>query len=87
MEQRLAAADLVLVPLAGFAFAAVRHALESPIRACLRPATYLVFFVASNAAESAFLRHKIYWAIYVAVACHLARARRVSTRPAPAPPP
>lgn len=67
---------LVLVPLALFAAASISHALERPTAACIWPATYLVFFVASNVAESAFLRHKLYWALYVAVACHLAAASR-----------
>jgi O-antigen ligase len=62
---------VVLAPLAVFAFAAFRHALEPGAPACLWPAAYLVFFVASNAAESSLLRHKLYWALYVAAACHL----------------
>jgi O-antigen ligase len=61
----------VFVPLGVFTAAAVRHALEPGGYACLWPAAYLVFFLASNAGESALLRHKIYWALYVAVACHL----------------
>ena len=39
-------------------------------------AFYVVFFIASNVAETAFLRHKIFWALYVAAACHLAMRRR-----------
>jgi O-antigen ligase len=66
---------LVLVPLGMFTAAAFRHALEPGGHACIWPATYLVFFLASNAAESALLRHKVYWALYLAVACHLARRR------------
>jgi O-antigen ligase len=73
---------LVLVPLGVFTAAAFRHALAPAARACLWPATYLVFFVASNAGESALLRHKLYWALYVAAACHV--ARRDSTRGLPA---
>ena len=67
---------LVLVPFGVFAAAALRAALEPGAGAGVWPATYLVFFVASNAAESAFLRHKLYWALYVAVACHVAGGRR-----------
>ena len=72
-ELGVAGLVVVLVPLGFIAIAALRHALESHARACLWPATYLVFFVASNAGESALLRHKLSWALYVAVACHVAR--------------
>jgi hypothetical protein len=54
-----------------------RSALRLGPAACLWPATYVVFFVASNVAESALLRHKIYWALLVAVLCHLVRHRTV----------
>ena len=67
---------LVLVPFAIVALAALRHALEPGDAVGIWPATYLVFFAASNAAESGLLRHKIYWALYVAVACTIARHRR-----------
>jgi O-antigen ligase len=77
-ELGLAGLVLVLVPLGVFTAAALQHALARGARACLWPATYLVFFVASNAGESALLRHKPYWALYVAAACHV--ARRHSTR-------
>jgi hypothetical protein len=50
--------------------------LRANAAACLWPATFLVFFIVSNAAESAFFRHKVYWALYVAVACHLAQSAR-----------
>jgi O-antigen ligase len=74
---------LVAAPLAIVAAGAFRHALEAGAPACLWPAAYVVFFAASNVAESALLRHKIYWALYVAVACHVARQgnqfHRVST--------
>jgi exopolysaccharide production protein ExoQ len=77
-ELGVAGLVLVLAPLGVFAAAAVRHALEPGARACLWPATYLVFFVASNAGESALLRHKLYWALYVAVACHVGRNGRIA---------
>lgn len=71
---------LVLVPLGVFAAAAVRFALQPGACANVWPATYLVFFVASNAAESAFLRHKLYWALYVAAASYVANGRRPAPR-------
>jgi O-antigen ligase len=64
---------LVVAPLVVFGAAALRHALATSVHGCIWPAAYLVFFLASNVAESAFLRHKIYWALYVAAACHVAR--------------
>ena len=67
---------LVFVPLAWVAVAALRHALASPSPGCLWPAVYLVFFMASNVAESWLFRHKLFWALYVAVACHVATAPR-----------
>lgn len=79
-ELGVAGLVLVFVPLAVFAAAALRHALQPDIRACIWPATYLVFFVASNAAESALLRHKLYWALYVAAACHVANHSRRPTK-------
>ena len=66
---------VVLVPVAFAALAAARHALRLGPVACLWPATYVVFFVASNVAESALLRHKLYWALFVAVLCHVVRQR------------
>lgn len=72
-ELGLAGLVLVAVPLVLYSIAAVRHALAPRPRACLWPAAYMVFFLASNAAESALLRHKLYWALYVAAACHVAR--------------
>jgi O-antigen ligase len=65
---------LVLVPLAVVGRAALRHALEGE-RLCLWPAAYLVYFIASNAAESGLLRHKLPWALYIAVACHVTGRR------------
>jgi O-antigen ligase len=68
---------LVLVPLAVVGRAALRHALDRE-RLCLWPAAYLVYFIASNGAESGLLRHKLPWALYIAVACHVTD-RRVRT--------
>jgi exopolysaccharide production protein ExoQ len=73
-ELGLAGLVLVAVPLMLCSIAAVRHALAPRTRACLWPAAYMVFFLASNAGESALLRHKLYWALYVAAACHIARS-------------
>jgi O-antigen ligase len=67
---------LVFVPLGIVAVAALRHALAPRDPACLWPAVYLVFFMASNVGESALLRHKVYWALYVAAACHVATEAR-----------
>jgi O-antigen ligase len=75
-ELGVAGIALVFVPLAIVAVAAGRHALAPRHPACLWPAVYLVFFMASNVAESALLRHKLYWAVYVAAACHVATAAR-----------
>lgn len=66
---------VVCAPLAFYTVAALRHAVASGPPACLWPAAFLVFFVASNLAESPLLRHKLGWALYVAVACHMATAR------------
>ena len=83
---------LVLVPLGFVALGALRHALDPRIGACLWPAVYVVFFAVSNAGESPILRHKLAWALYVAVACHVAgrgsagegaEPRLLNTRPDP----
>jgi len=75
-ELGVAGIALVFVPLAMVAVAALRHALAPRPPACLWPAVYLVFFVASNVADSVLLRHKLFWALYVAAACHVATAAR-----------
>jgi O-antigen ligase len=75
-ELGIAGLVLVLGPIAVFAAGALRHALVAGAPACVWPATAIVFFVASNAGESALLRHKLYWALYVAAACHAARTAR-----------
>jgi len=75
-ELGIAGIALVFVPLAMVAVTALRHALAPRHPACLWPAVYLVFFVVSNVAESALLRHKLFWALYVAAACHVATAAR-----------
>jgi O-antigen ligase len=82
-ELGIAGLVVVIVPVAWAALAAVRHALQPKPTACLWPATYIVFFIASNAAESGLLRHKLYWALFVAVLCHLVRHRSAHgvTRP------
>ncbi len=67
---------LVFVPIGIVAVAALRHALTPRPPACLWPGVYLVFFLASNVGESALLRHKVYWALYVATACHVATEAR-----------
>jgi len=74
-ELGVAGVVLVCVPLAVIGFAACRQALRSRDDGAIWPAVYLVFFVASNAAESGLLRHKIYWALYAAAACHVASNR------------
>ena len=81
-ELGLAGLVLVLAPLAYFAVAALRHGLDAKVRACLWPGTYFVFLIASNTAESGLLRHKLFWALYVASASHVARQRaaRAGTR-------
>jgi exopolysaccharide production protein ExoQ len=66
---------VVCAPLAFYTVAALRHAVASGPPACLWPAAFMVFFVASNLGESPLLRHKLGWALYVAVACHMAAAR------------
>lgn len=76
---------LVLVPLAIIAVAALRRAFAAGCHASIWPATYVVFFVASNVAESSLLRHKIYWALYVAVACDATTAWRPAAQPIAAP--
>jgi O-antigen ligase len=75
-ELGVAGIALVFVPLGIVAVAALRHALAPRHPACLWPAVYLVFFLASNVGESALLRHKVYWALYVAAACHVATDAR-----------
>lgn len=75
-ELGVAGIALVFVPFAWVAFLALRHALAPQYPACLWPAVYLIFFMASNVAESWLLRHKLFWALYVAAACHVAKAAR-----------
>lgn len=72
-ELGLVGVVMVALPLAFFSITALRHGLRPGATGCFWPATYLAFFIVSNAAESALLRHKIYWALYVAIACHLSR--------------
>jgi hypothetical protein len=50
-----------------------RHALRPGAHPCLWPAAFLLFFIASNLAESSLFRYALAWALYVAAACHLAR--------------
>ena len=64
---------VLIVPMAIGAVAAAHHALRPGPAACLWPVTCVVFFIASNVAESALLRHKLYWALFVSVLCHLVR--------------
>jgi O-antigen ligase len=71
---------LVCLPLVVFTVGACRHAVRPGARACLWPAGFLLFFVASNLAESSLLRHKLGWALYVAVVCHLATHRPSAER-------
>ena len=48
-------------------------------RARLWPLAYLLFLAFSNVAESGLLRHKVFWALYVAVAVDLFRAADAAT--------
>lgn len=63
---------LVFVPLALYAARAGCQVLTSSEPPCLWPLAYITFFIAANAAESSLLRHKIYWALYVAAASSVA---------------
>ncbi len=67
-ELGLAGVLLFLVPFALYLRRAVRDALSARSFAALWPATFFVFLLVANLAESALVRHKIYWALYVAAA-------------------
>lgn len=53
-------------------------ALSFAAGGCLWPLAYLLFLALSNVAESDLLRHKIFWALYVAVAMDLYGAAHAS---------
>lgn len=73
----------VVVFLVPFLFV-LRRALALSVagRARLWPLAYLLFLAFSNVAESGLLRHKIFWALYVAVAVDLCGGAYAAT-PAP----
>jgi O-antigen ligase len=57
---------LFVIPAAWYARRAVRHALAAASPVALWPPAYLTFLLVTNIAESALVRHKLYWALYVA---------------------
>ena len=84
-ELGIAGLVVLVIPAAVAVASAAEHALQPAPAACLWPATYVVFFLASNVAESALLRHKLYWALFVAVLCHLQLGPGMQSRAEPVP--
>lgn len=71
---------LFVIPAAVYGRRALRNALGGNSPAALWPPAYLTFLLLTNLAESALVRHKIYWALYVAAVARTAAARRVAAR-------
>ena len=74
---------LFAVPAAIYVRRAVRQTLGTRSALALWPPAYFTFLLLTNLAESALLRHKIYWALYVAAVVSAACRPYTSQRKLP----
>jgi O-antigen ligase len=78
-ELGLAGGLLFAVPAVLYAAAGVRRAIDQASTIALWVPAYLGFFLVMNLAESTLLRHKIFWALYVAAVTRAAQPTRDSS--------